>query len=187
MIHRATTVAKIASYLLILVVTGCDERVAQVAREAADRQAEQNRAMVELQQEVAAGSRSLVAADAEARSELVTAQRELHVERSQLDRGRDALEVERRVMAAERRTASLLVPVLEALGTVLVALVVVGFSWFVLVRLRSDEHVDSELVEFLVQELGNEESAPFAPTRLSHSTNPEPSKQLTSTDPFDNS
>lgn len=44
--------------LILLVMTnGCDDRVTQVAREAADRQAQQNTAMANLNQEVAAGTR----------------------------------------------------------------------------------------------------------------------------------
>ena len=155
--RRETMTAWIVSSLLAFFATGCNERVAQVAREAADRQAEQNHRMAEVQQEVAAGARSLVAADAEAPRELVAAPREMHVERNQLDRGRDALERERRAMAAERRTVSLLAPALESLGAVLVVLVVIGFSWYALVRLRSDEVVDTELVELLVQELADEQ------------------------------
>ena len=155
--RRETMTAWIVSCHLVIVAVGCDERVAQVAREAADRQAEQNRTMAELHEEVAAGTRSLVEADSQARRELVAAQRELHVERNQLDRGRDALERERRAMAAERRTVSLLVPALESLGAVLVVLVVIGFSWYALVRLRSDDVADTELVELLVQELADEQ------------------------------
>ena len=50
---------------------GCDDRVTQVAREAANRQAQQNTVMAELHQEVAAGTRELVAADAKARGDIV--------------------------------------------------------------------------------------------------------------------
>jgi hypothetical protein len=45
-------------------LTGCeDDRVAQIAREAADRQAQQNTQMAELQKEVVSGTKSLVDAD----------------------------------------------------------------------------------------------------------------------------
>jgi hypothetical protein len=155
--HRETMTAWIVSCSLTLIVAGCDERVAQVAREAADRQAEQNRTMAQLHDEVAAGTRSLVEADSQARHELVAAQRELPAERSRLDEGRDALELDRKQLAAERKTDSLLVPVLHFLGAVALVVVVIGFSWHVLVRLRSDDVADTELVELLVQELTDEQ------------------------------
>jgi hypothetical protein len=150
--------AWIVSCSLTLIVAGCDERVAQVAREAADRQADQNRTMAELHEEVAAGTRSLVEADSQARRELLAAERELHVERSRLDEGRDALELDRKQLAAERRTDSLLVPALRSLGAIALAVVVIGFSWYALVRLRSDDVVDAELVELLVLELTDDRS-----------------------------
>jgi hypothetical protein len=61
----------LAAALLTVTSSGCDERVAQVAREAADRQAQQNQSMAELQGHVAAGTRKLVEADAQARQEIV--------------------------------------------------------------------------------------------------------------------
>ena len=151
----ATTIAKIVSCLLAITAAGCDERVAEVAREAADRQAEQNRTMAELHEEGAAGTRSLVEADGQARRELLAAGRELHVERSRLDEGRDTLDLDRKQFAEERRTDSLLVPVLQSLAAIALAVVVIGFSWFALVQLRSDEGGDAELVEFLIQELAD--------------------------------
>ena len=51
---------------LITLLNGCDsdERVVRIATEAADRQAEQNHELVQLNREVAEGTRRLVEADA---------------------------------------------------------------------------------------------------------------------------
>jgi hypothetical protein len=57
----------LSTVTLLTVMTGCDERATHVAREAADRQAEQNTTMASLNKEVSRGSRELVAADAQAR------------------------------------------------------------------------------------------------------------------------
>jgi hypothetical protein len=50
--------------------------------------------------------------------------------------------------------------VLQSLGAVALATVVIGFSWYALVRLRSDDVVDAELVELLVQELTEDRLPP---------------------------
>ena len=56
--------------MLFVVTNGCDNST-QIAREAADRQAEQNRQMAQLNKEVAAGTHRLVEADAKTRQELI--------------------------------------------------------------------------------------------------------------------
>ena len=82
--HRGTT--WIPRVLVLLIVTsGCDDAATRIAREAADRQAQQNTAMANLNQEVASGTHQLVAADAEARKEIVVVHHDLQAERSKLD------------------------------------------------------------------------------------------------------
>ena len=102
--------------MLVNLVNGCDDRVTKVATTAADRQAQQNLAMAELNKEVAAGTQSLVKADAEARKEIVGVHRDFQAERTRLDTSLAALEDERRQIAGERRTESILVPVVQALA-----------------------------------------------------------------------
>ena len=86
----------------LILMSGCDERAAQIAREAADRQAQQNTAMAELNKEVAGGTRRLVEADAQARKEIVGVHRDLQAERTRLDTGWDDV---RRRAASDRRPA----------------------------------------------------------------------------------
>ena len=140
--------------LLLSLATGCsDDRVAQVATQAADRQAEQNNTMAKLQQDVATGAQKLVAADADARHEIVAVHHDLQAERGRLDAGWNLLEDDRKQLASERRTESILVPAIELLGGFLLVATLLGFCWYVLVRQRSETVTDADLNELLVQEL----------------------------------
>lgn len=139
--------------ILLTLTSGCDERVVEVAREAADRQAQQNEAMAELSQEVAGGARQLIAADAETRKEIVAVHREFQAERARLDLGWTDLEQQRRQLANERRTESILIPVVKLAGGLLLVTALLGFSWYALFAVRSDSHVEADLNSFLVDEL----------------------------------
>jgi hypothetical protein len=142
----------ILSILILGLTAGCDERATQIALEAADRQAQQNTAMAELNQEVAGGSRELVTADAQARKEIVIVHRQLQAERNRLDTGWNALEQERRQIAHTRRTESMLVPVAAICGGLLLASVLLGFCWYALVAAHRGEHTDAQLNELLIRE-----------------------------------
>jgi hypothetical protein len=107
----------------LILMSACDDRAARIALEAADRQAQQNTAMVELNQEVASGTRRLVDADAQARKEIVGVHRDLQIERTRLDTGWNDLEQQRRQIAAQRRTESALAPVVTLVGGLLLAVV----------------------------------------------------------------
>ena len=93
--------------VMFILISGCDDRVSQVAREAADRQAQQNTSMAELNQEVAGGARRLVEADAKARQDFVGIHRDLGAERSRLDAGWNSLEDERHQIAGQRGAESM--------------------------------------------------------------------------------
>ena len=121
--------------------------------DAADRQAQQNTTMAELHDEVASGTRRLVEADGQARAEIVAVHRDLQAERSRLDSGWTDLEQERREIARERRTESMLVPAIEVGGGLMLLIVLLGYCWYALVRLRSGDSVDADLTALLVEEL----------------------------------
>ena len=72
---------------LVILTSGCDDRATQIAREAANRQAQQNTAMADLNKEVASGTHQLVEADAQTRKEIVGVHHELQAERTRLDTG----------------------------------------------------------------------------------------------------
>ena len=128
--------------LLFLPVTmlGCADREAEIAREAADRQARQNDTMAALQQEVAAGTRSLAENDAQARHQSFEVHRDLHAERADLsDQWRD-LDDQRQAVARTRRTDSFLTSLVAGGGGALAALFALAFAWLALFALhRSGE------------------------------------------------
>ena len=125
----------------VILMSGCDDRAAQIAREAADRQAQQNTAMAELNKEVASGTHRLVEADAQARKEIVGVHRDLQAERTRLDTGWSDLEQERRQIAGERRTESLLAPAVQTAGLLAVVALVLGFCWYALVKVRHERRI----------------------------------------------
>src|SRR4051794_23484157 len=101
MIQNTKRMTWILWITVIGMMSGCDEDATQIAREAANRQAQQNTAMSELNKEVAGSTRELVAADSQARKEIVGVHHELQAERTRLDTGWDSLEKERQRIAAE--------------------------------------------------------------------------------------
>ena len=139
--------------VLLILISGCDDRATQIAREAADRQAQQNTAMADLNKEVAGGTRQLVEADAQARKEIVGVHHDLQAERTRLDSGWNELEGERRQIAGQRRTESMLVSVTQLTGGVLLLVVLLGFCWYALVAARRSEDTDAQLNELLVCEI----------------------------------
>lgn len=145
---------------------GCRDDASHVAREAADRQAQQNTAMADLNKEVAGGSHQLVAADAQARQEIVGVHHDLQEERARLDAGWSALETERQQVARERRTESLLVVVAPAVGSALALMLALGFCWWMLVSATSGDQVDARLNEVLMAEVLVDEPVLLASERI---------------------
>ena len=140
---------------LVLWGGGCaDERVANVAREAADRQAEQNRQIAHQSHQVAETTKQLVAADAQARRELIALQKDLQARQAAIAQQQDCLEAERRQMAAQRQLESILGPAIESLGLVLVAALVLAFCCLLAHGLRKQgSDSDPTISELLVADL----------------------------------
>jgi hypothetical protein len=143
-------------YLLVIVVIligGCDERATRIAREAADRQAQQNTAMADLNREVASGTRHLIDADSQARKEIVSVHRDLQAERARLDTSWNVLEVERRKVAHERRRDSMLASMAVLVGAVLIVALLLGFCWYALVAAKQGDAEAEELNQLVIHEL----------------------------------
>jgi hypothetical protein len=158
---------RISRIILLMLISGCDDRVTQIAREAANRQAQQNTAMADLNKEVAGGTHHLVEADAQTRKEIVGVHHELQAERTRLDTGWNSLEQERRQIAGERRTESMLAPTIQAGGILALALVLLGFCWYAIGASRRSEGSVVELNELLVREILPDESTRLFPSRVS--------------------
>lgn len=145
--------------VLVCPVAGCedeDDRVAEVAREAAQRQAEQNKQMAQLQNQVAEGSRRLVEAEAQARSEILALQRDLQQSQAEIGRQRDQLEVERRQIASQRYWDAIFGESISAAVILLACMLPLLLCWALLRRPSHDDESDTVLAEFLVQELSSD-------------------------------
>jgi type II secretory pathway component PulJ len=131
---------------LLTLLGGCtsDDRVVAVAREAADRQAQQNAHMAET-----------VRAETEAHQEMARLQRDLQAHQAEMGRQRDVLEAERREIAKQRQRESLLVPMMEDFGLLLALVLLLGFCWSLLIGLRREGEPKHTTVanELLLQEL----------------------------------
>jgi hypothetical protein len=152
--------------LLIVLATGCssneDQRLVQLAREADQRQADQNHAMARQNEQIVEATKQLVEADAKSRQELVSLERDMQVERADIGHERDLLEAERKELSNARQRDSLLVEVLGdgiALAACLLPLIL---AWYLLHGLRS-QNSDEALGELLVMELAADNSSPLLP------------------------
>jgi hypothetical protein len=154
-------VARCLALIALVAMTGCNDEATNIAREASNRQAAQNRQMAELQQEVTRGTHELVKSDAAAREKILAVHRDLQQERQQLGESWNDLESERQQVDRRRRSDS----VWQALVTIILGSLVVAaffrFLWQLLAH--GNQPLDAEITELLVehllpdmpQELGN--------------------------------
>jgi multidrug resistance efflux pump len=140
--------------LFLLATAGCDEddRVAKMATQAAQRQAEQNLQMAQLRGQVAEGSKRLVEADARARAELTALQHDLQQSQADLRRQRDQLEADRRGLAAERGRDPIIAAAITTLGLVLACLLPLLLCIYVLRGLRGSAETEAAVAEVLLAE-----------------------------------
>lgn len=139
-----------AGLALACLFAGCNELATEVAREAADRQARQNETMADLQEEVAAGTRRLVEAEAESRQQILGVHEHLQAERSRLQEWWERLR-------GEQRTESLLVPLVPLIGKVMLVALLLGFCWYALFASHHGDDAEGELNEVLLTELTADE------------------------------
>jgi hypothetical protein len=147
---------------LLVTIVGCQgesDLVAEVAREAAQRQAEQSKQMAQLQNQVAEGSRRLVEAEGQARSEMAALQRDLQQSQAEIGRQRDQLETERRQIATERYWDAILGNAITAAAGLIACLLPLVLCWALLRRPNQDCEANEALAEFLVQELASDHPA----------------------------
>jgi hypothetical protein len=143
--------------LMALMAAGCsDQRAVHIATEAADRQAEQNKEIAFQNRQIAETTKDLIAAEGQARDELIAMLGEIYKQR-------DALESERRAWSADRRRESLLAPVLENIGLVLACVVVVGYCAYLIRGLRDEQTSEPAVNELLVQYLASDQPVPPLP------------------------
>jgi hypothetical protein len=140
--------------LILLAMTlmmGCSNesaRVSRIAEQAMLEQSRQNEEMARLNREIAAATERLVEADAAARQEILAAHQSMVAQR-------DALERERREMAAQRVRQSWLAPLFWQFGTLLLCLLPVALAILVLRTNAADEL--NAVNEILIHELVSED------------------------------
>jgi len=168
--------------LILLTSIGCNSdenaRVAELATQQLERQADQNRRMSELQQEVASGSRELVEADANARQEMVTLQREIQTERSEIGHQRDQLEAERREIADSRNRDPIIAAAITRVAMVVVSLLPLLICWLLLQQ-KVEPADMNEITELLLDDLVSAEprlmpTATLIPDKLCLTDLPKP-------------
>jgi hypothetical protein len=151
------TLTCLTPVILLLPMIGCqsstDERLVEMAKEHAARQAETQRQMTDLQKQVAEGSRKLVESDAKARQDLTALQHELRSDQAEIHRGHDQLEAERREMAGQRYRDPIIAAILTDVGVVLACLLPLIVCIYLLWSVRHPGESDSAVAELLVQEL----------------------------------
>jgi len=154
--------------LMLILLTGAscnsdeNSRVAELATQQLERQADQNRRMSELQQEVASGSRKLVEADANARQEMITLQREMQTERNEIGHQRDQLEVERRDIADSRHRDPIIAAAITRVAFVVVSLLPLLVCWLLLQQ-KVEPADKNEITELLLDDLVSAESRLMPP------------------------
>ena len=154
--------------LLTALAIGCqsnDARLVEMAREHAAQQAEATKQAAKMHEEVVVASRQLVEADAKARGELATAQRELRADAAEVGKQRDSLEAERRRIAEQRQWDSVVGDAMIAVGTLFACVLPLLAVIYLLRSVRHEDRGDGALVELLVQEFVAERPMLLPPNR----------------------
>lgn len=146
------------------ILAGCSNegRLADLAEQVTHEQAAQNERMAESTQTIAQGSQQLVAADAQARGDLIDLQHALRQDQAEIAKQRDVLEVERGEIAQERLTDSQVGGGLIALGLLLAALAPLVLAGISLLGLWRDPTREEE-GQILIEELSKGFLADGAP------------------------
>ncbi len=168
---------QLALLTLTILATGCseDERLAEIARQSTQHQAEQNQEMARLNREVAESHKRLIEAEGQAREEVLQLQRTVverdregrrelaqlqrHLEktateeRRHLDRQKEALDQERKEIAQQRHRAPILAATITSLGLTLACLLPLVLAIYLLRAVRSEDPPEEELTLLLTREL----------------------------------
>lgn len=107
---------------------------------------------MQLQEQVAEGTKQLVASDAEARREWIELRRELQVNLAEVGQQRDALESERRAIAVHRHRDPILAAAIETFGLIVACLVPLLAAVYAL-RKTAEESLDARAATQLIHEL----------------------------------
>jgi hypothetical protein len=140
---------------IVLIAIGCssgDDRLVELSRESAERQAEQNRLVETNNRQVLEATNRLVEADAKSRTENIELHRQIEVERSGINQQRDSLEQERRQIAGERIRDPIIAESIQAVAGLIAAILPLIVCLFLLRGLfhKSDQEA---LADVLIEDL----------------------------------
>src|SRR5262245_29288552 len=148
---------------ILVLITGCgdppDKRLLDLAQQSLAQQARQSEQLAQQSRQVTEAARQLVAADAQARQELVAGmtqlQQQIQTQRSEFDRQRDTLERERRELAAQRGRDPILANAIGAIGVTMACLLPLLLAGYALYTVnRPSPEADAEAVsEILIGEI----------------------------------
>ncbi|WP_339733229.1 hypothetical protein [uncultured Gimesia sp.] len=154
--------------LILILLTGAscnsdeNSRVADLATQQLERQADQNRRMSELQQEVTSGSRELVEADAKARQEMIAIQREIQAGQNEIGFQRDQLEAERREIADSRNRDPIIAAAITKVALVVISLLPLLLCWLLLQQ-KVEPADKNEITELLLDDMVSAEPCLISP------------------------
>jgi hypothetical protein len=164
---------RILPALLISLIVGCgsnDEQLVKMANDHEGRQAEQNVRMADLQKQVAEGSKRLIEADAESRAKFLALEDNLRGDRAAIGQQRDALEADRREIAAQRNRDPIVAAAIIQVGLYIACLLPLVLAGYLVYAMRHTASQDDAIVaEFLVTDIAAEH-----PLLLGPPTSPEP-------------
>lgn len=134
--------------VLASVIAGCetpDDRLTGFVSQATSQQAQQNHDMAEAARTAAENHRLVVETVEKSRQEIVGLQQDVQRQLQQLD-------AERRAIADARRRESLLAPVLQHLGVLIIASLPLVLCWYLLHGLSHHDQ-ENQVCDVLIQEL----------------------------------
>lgn len=154
--------------LALVVLTGCDkdQRLVDLAREHADRQAAQNLQMAENTRQVASAAKAVVEADAQARKDFAAMQHDVQAQQADVGRQRDHLESDRREAARHRQWDPVIAAAITDVGLVLACVLPLVLCWYLLRSLHHEQN-DPVLTEILIEEIASASPTLFLPPSAS--------------------
>ena len=145
--------------LLISLIVGCgdDPRLAKQAEQHEGRQYEQNLRMADLNKQVAEASKRLVEAEAESREKFLAIQDNLRGDQAAIGKQRDALEADRREIAAQRNRDPIVAAAIIETGLYIACLLPLVLAGYLVYAMRHTASQDDAIVtEFLVTDIAAE-------------------------------
>ena len=146
----------LTAIVLTIAIPGCesdDERLARFAAQSVDQQAQQNKDVAVQHQEITKTARALIEADSRSRTDFAKLAEGLQDERHELGRQRDALENERRLIAAQRYRDPLIADAIQGFGLLFLCSIPLVIAFYVLRTIASNSQDEAALNELLVQEV----------------------------------